>query len=61
MKFFKVKCDQCEALVINGCACHEQGCPNMKFPWVRNGNYIMPDKTPIERCEEVDFELEEIG
>ena len=21
------KCSQCEALVINGMACHEQGCP----------------------------------
>lgn len=23
-----VRCSQCEALVINGIACHETGCPN---------------------------------
>ena len=23
-----VHCSQCEALVINGVACHERGCPN---------------------------------
>ena len=25
---FRVGCSQCEALVINGVACHETGCPN---------------------------------
>jgi replicative superfamily II helicase len=25
-----VRCSQCEALVINGVACHEAGCPNEK-------------------------------
>ncbi len=25
-----VRCSQCEALVINGMACHETGCPNEK-------------------------------
>lgn len=24
----RVGCSQCEALVINGVACHETGCPN---------------------------------
>ncbi len=24
----RVSCSQCEALVINGIACHETGCPN---------------------------------
>ena len=24
----RVRCSQCEALVINGVACHETGCPN---------------------------------
>ena len=24
----RVKCSQCEALCINGVACHETGCPN---------------------------------
>ena len=24
----KVACSQCQAMVINGTACHERGCPN---------------------------------
>lgn len=24
----RMKCDQCEALMINGVFCHETGCPN---------------------------------
>jgi hypothetical protein len=27
---FRVRCSQCEALVINGVPCHETGCPNAK-------------------------------
>lgn len=27
-KHIRVKCSQCEAMVINGIACHEAGCPN---------------------------------
>lgn len=26
----RVRCSQCVALVINGMACHETGCPNEK-------------------------------
>lgn len=26
---WKVRCSQCEALVINGYPTHEQGCPNV--------------------------------
>ena len=26
-----VGCSQCEALVINGLACHETGCPNQTY------------------------------
>ena len=26
--YVRVGCSQCEALVINGVACHESGCPN---------------------------------
>ncbi len=26
--YVKVRCSQCEALVINNTACHEGGCPN---------------------------------
>ena len=28
--YARVGCSQCEALVINGTACHEHGCPNKK-------------------------------
>jgi len=27
---WKVRCSQCEALVINGIPCHEGGCPNQE-------------------------------
>uniref|UniRef100_A0A6M3JQQ2 Uncharacterized protein n=1 Tax=viral metagenome TaxID=1070528 RepID=A0A6M3JQQ2_9ZZZZ len=27
---YHVQCSQCDALVINGVACHETGCPNVK-------------------------------
>lgn len=27
-KSYRVRCSQCEALTINGIACHETGCPN---------------------------------
>ena len=26
----RVRCSQCEAMVINGVACHETGCPNAR-------------------------------
>ena len=26
--YYSPRCSQCEALVINGTACHERGCPN---------------------------------
>lgn len=27
---YTVRCSQCEAMVINGVACHEKGCPNQR-------------------------------
>jgi hypothetical protein len=27
---YRIRCSQCEALVINGVPCHERGCPNEK-------------------------------
>lgn len=27
-KGYRVRCSQCEALVINGIPCHERGCPH---------------------------------
>ena len=33
------KCDQCEALMINGVFCHEIGCPNSGKKWI-DGEWI---------------------
>ena len=27
---YRVRCSRCEAIVVNGTACHEHGCPNQK-------------------------------
>ena len=27
---WRVRCSQCQALVINGVPCHERGCPNTR-------------------------------
>jgi hypothetical protein len=27
---YRVRCSRCEATVVNGVACHERGCPNLK-------------------------------
>ncbi len=35
----RIKCDQCEALMINGVFCHETGCPNSKKTW-EDGEWI---------------------
>ena len=32
---FRVHCDSCQMLSINGVACHETGCPNMGARWDR--------------------------
>lgn len=34
-KQYRVHCDQCQMLAINGVACHERGCPNMGARWDR--------------------------
>lgn len=28
--YYSPRCSQCEAIVINGVACHERGCPNAR-------------------------------
>jgi hypothetical protein len=41
---YRVRCSQCEALVINGIATHERGCPNNPrdpdFPWDWNDEQV---------------------
>ena len=34
--YWRPRCSQCEALVINGCPCHESGCPNIPMHKERN-------------------------
>lgn len=31
-KEYRIRCSQCQALVINGTPCHERGCPNAPRP-----------------------------
>lgn len=46
-----VACSQCEALVINGTACHERGCPNV-VPVCRECGGLDPERTC---CREESF------
>jgi len=41
-----MRCDQCEAVVINGVFCHEIGCPNMRKVY-RDGEWIS-----VYKCRE---------
>ncbi len=46
---YRIRCSQCAALVINGTACHETGCPNDTHEC--NGcNAIVPAR--VRYCEE---------
>lgn len=44
----KIRCTNCEALVINGLPCHETGCPASKRPWVEWNGYLIPGDLPHE-------------
>jgi hypothetical protein len=47
-----MKCDQCEALMINGVFCHETGCPN-------SGKIYDPDyEAWINISEESDYDTD---
>ena len=35
-------CDQCDALAINGTACHEADCPHIQEDWIKTGNCLHP-------------------
>jgi hypothetical protein len=51
-----VRCDQCEAAMINGVFCHETGCPNTHKVWnSEEGRWVERDLDEHERgctCEE---------
>lgn len=46
----KVKCSQCEALVINGVATHETGCSNQKYE-CKGCNNLISYKGYCEDCQ----------
>jgi hypothetical protein len=47
-----MRCDQCEALMINGVFCHETGCPN------RKARYIDGAWVKFYECRECGDEIE---
>jgi hypothetical protein len=47
------RCDQCEALVINGLYCHESGCPNT------NKRLIDGEWHKIRTCRECGSQLKD--
>jgi hypothetical protein len=63
-----MRCDQCEALMINGVFCHETGCPNSKKTY-RYGAWILIVRCPncnsdVEagtECDECRMLAEELG
>lgn len=49
MESFKVKCDSCNAVVIQNIPCHETGCPKSTWKWVKSDdNYLVPTR-PIPK------------
>lgn len=54
---YRVWCNQCEALAINGTPCHETGCPNSRQPWKRAFGYCYPENIELpERFKEKETE-----
>lgn len=59
---FRIKCDQCSALVINSTPCHETGCYNASKPWIKDheAGLIRPstidDEIPSELQDFIDSE-----
>lgn len=48
-----MKCDQCEALMINGVFCHETGCPNSGKKW----DMFEERWVSVRYCSDCDSEL----
>jgi hypothetical protein len=49
-KGVRVRCSQCEAMVINGLATHERGCPNQKHE-CKGCNAIIDYKGYCSDCQ----------
>lgn len=48
------RCNQCEALVINGVFCHEHGCLNEKKEFV-DGEWVDPEVELYDGPQDVDY------
>jgi len=46
----RVRCSQCDALVINGVACHERGCPNAMHECAGCGEIIPANQKYCSMC-----------
>jgi len=46
-KDIRIRCSQCDALVIQGIPCHEVGCPNVVKDDDEDGNEFYEDEFPI--------------
>jgi hypothetical protein len=40
-----MRCDSCEAMMINGHFCHETGCPNTRSRYDRESDTWIPQRT----------------
>lgn len=47
---FRIDCSQCSALVINGVACHETGCPNARHECKGCNGIVSRNVTYCEDC-----------
>ncbi len=61
-KSYQIYCPRCEALGINGIACHERGCPNSDEKWVKRGRgdnrHLIPEneETPVHLLPERQYQ-----
>ena len=46
----RVRCSQCEVMVINGVACHERGCPNAVHVCAGCGEIIPANRKYCSMC-----------
>ena len=50
-----MRCNQCEAAMINGVFCHETGCPNSRKTWIEErGEWVL-----FLECRECGSEVEQ--
>lgn len=50
-KQYRVRCSACEALVVNGCPCHETGCDRATHECAGCSEVIPSQRRYCEACE----------